>query len=266
VGDVFNWAHNQLFEEMKDNPDHLSSSLEKAINKVIAYAKLSGEKRMPFPTPDFHPVVKQIKNNWFFSKNTMDQLSDERAKNLESTIENYYEMLRFINPAKKRNIYDVINIKELTDLVDDATPSYQVYAATAKRKKDSEAILEGTEILLDNDSWWIGAIHNCGAAHFHAKCSGPERRLTLWCTAAPGVGCNFFKKYYRDDDPLIIFKDKRNQAGYQFSFSSDQFMDVSDKFVVNEKKTELIGLLASVENKIKPSYVYIHNAISGRWP
>ena len=111
VGDVFNWANNQLFEKMKDNPDHLSSSLEKAINKVVAFAKLSGEKRMPFPMPDFHPVVNQIKNNWFFSKNTMDQLSDERAMNLKSTIENYYQMLRFINPAKKRNIYDVDDIK-----------------------------------------------------------------------------------------------------------------------------------------------------------
>jgi hypothetical protein len=169
-------------------------------------------------------------------------------------------MLRFIEPAEKRNIHLVNDINELTSLVTDATPRYQ--DQDAKRKNDPESISNGTEVLLDDDSWWIGAIHNCEAAHFHAKCWGPERRLTLWCTAAPGVGCDFFKKYYRDDDPLIIFKDKRNQVGYQFSFSSRQFMDVGDEFVGNEKKAELTGLLASVEHGIKRSYVFIRQAIN----
>ena len=259
TGAAVKWTHNQLFEKMKDDPDYLSSRLEKAINIVIPFAKRPNEKRFQVANWEFHPAINEILSGWFFVKKNMHLLN-----NFKTTIENYYQMLRFIEPAAKQNIHNVDDIKELAALVLDATPRYQDH--DAKRKDDPESISNGTEILLDNDSWWIGAIHNCGAAHFHAKCSGPERRLTLWCTAAPGVGCNFFKKYYRDDDPLIIFKDKRNQTGYQFSFSSDQFMNVSDKFVGNEKKAELIGLLASVENKIKPSYVYIHNAISGRWP
>jgi hypothetical protein len=258
VGDAVKWTHNQLFEKMKDDPARLSSSLEKAINKVVAFAKLPNEKRIVLNW-EFHPVINEILASWFFVTKNMHLLN-----NFQPTIENYYQMLRFIEPAEKRNIHRVGDIKELAALVIDATPRYQDH--DAKRKDDPESISNGTEILLDDDSWWIGAIHNCEAAHYHAKCSGPERGLTLWCTAAPGVGCKFFKRYYRDDDPLIIFKDKRNQTGYQFSFSSDQFMNVSDKFVGNEKKAELIGLLASIENKIKPSYVYIHNAISGVWP
>jgi len=258
VGDAVKWAHNQLFEKMKDDPTHLSSRLERAINKVIPFAKFPNEKRIVLNL-EFHPAINEILASWLFVTKNIHHLS-----NFKPTIENYYQVLRFIEPAEKRDIHRVGDIKELAALVIDATPRYQDH--DAKRKDDPESISNGTEILLDDDSWWIGAIHNCEAAHYHAKCSGPERGLTLWCTAAPGVGCKFFKRYYRDDDPLIIFKDKRNQTGYQFSFSSDQFMNVSDKFVGNEKKAELIGLLASIENKIKPSYVYIHNAISGVWP
>jgi hypothetical protein len=258
VGDAVKWTHNQLFEKMKDDPTHLSSRLEKAINAVIPFAKRPNEKRIVLNW-EFHPIINEILDSWFFVRKNIHHL-----RNFKPTIENYYQMLRFIEPAEKRDIHRVGDIKELAALVIDATPRYQDH--DAKRKNDPESISNGTEILLDDDSWWIGAIHNCEAAHYHAKCSGPERRLTLWCTAAPGVGCDFFKKYYRDDDPLIIFKDKRNQTGYQFSFSSRQFMDVGDKFVGNEKKAELTGLLASVEHGIKPSYVYIHNAISGVWP
>ena len=259
VGDAVKWTANQLFEKMKDDPDYLSSRLEKAINIVIPFAKRPDEKRFPVPNWDFHPAINEILSGWLFVRKNIHFLT-----NFKPTIENYYQMLRFIEPAEKRDIHRVGDIRELAALVSDAMPRYQ--DNDAKRKNDPESISNGTEILLNDDSWWIGTIHNCEAAHYHAKCWGPERRLTSWCTAAPGVGCGFFKKYYRTDDPLIIFKDKRNQTGYQFSFSSDQFMDVSDHFVGNEKKAELIRLLASIENKIKPSYVYIRNAISGYWP
>ena len=253
------WTANQLFEKMKDDPDYLSKRLENAINIVIPFAKRPDEKRFQVPNWEFHPAINEILRGWSFVRKNIHFLT-----NFKPTIENYYQMLRFIEPSTKRDIHRVVDINELAALVTDATPRYQDH--DAKRKDDPESISNGTEILLNDDSWWIGAIHNCEAAHYHAKCSGPERRLTSWCTAAPGVGCGFFKKYYRTDDPLIIFKDKRNQTGYQFSFSSDQFMDVSDHFVGNLKKAELIRLLASIENKIKPSYVYIRNAISGYWP
>lgn len=255
VGDAIKWTANQLFEKMKDDPDYLSKRLEKAIDIVIPFAKLPNEKRFPVPNWYFHPAINDIHNRWLFVRENIHLLKD-----FKPTIENYYQMLRFIKPSTKRDIHRVVDINELQSLVSDATPRYQEYSE--KRKDDPEVIGGGTEILLDNDSWWIGAIHNCAAAHFHAKCSGPEKKLALWCTAAPGVGCGFFEKYYRTNDPLIIFKDKRNQTGYQFSFSSNQFMNVSDQFVGNERKEDLIRLLASIENKIKPSYVYIHKAIS----
>lgn len=252
------WTANQLFEKMKDDPDFLSKRLEKSIDIVIPFAKLPNEKRFPVPNWDFHPAINDIHNRWLFVMKNIHLLN-----RLKSTIENYYQMLRFIEPSTKRDIHRVVDIDELESLVHDATPRYQAHEE--KRKDDPKAIGGGTEILLDDDSWWIGAIHNCSAAHFHAKCSGPEKRLALWCTAAPGVGCGFFEKYYRTNDPLIIFKDKRNQTGYQFSFSSNQFMNVSDQFVGNERKEDLIRLLASIKNKIKPSYVHIHKAISSNW-
>ena len=252
------WTANQLFEKMKDDPDYLSKRLENAINIVIPFAKRPDEKRFPVPNWYFHPAIDDLSKGWFFVKNNMHLLNS-----LKFTIENYYQMLRFIEPSTKRDIHRVVDINELQSLVSDATPRYQAHEE--KRKDDPVAVGGGTEILLDDDSWWIGAIHNCSAAHFHAKCSGPEKRLALWCTAAPGVGCGFFEKYYKTNDPLIIFKDKRNQTGYQFSFSSNQFMNVSDQFVGYERKEDLIRLLASIENKIKPSYVHIHKAISGNW-
>lgn len=259
VGDAIKWTANQIFEKMKDNPDFLSKRLEKAIDIVIPFAKLPNEKRFPVPNWDFHPAINDIHNRWLFVMKNIHLLN-----RLKSTIENYYQMLRFIEPSTKRDIHRVDDINELESLVHDATPRYQDSAE--KRKGDPETISAGTEILLNDDSWWIGAIHNCSAANFHAKCSGPERKLTLWCTAAPGIGCDFFKKYYRTNDPLIIFKDKRNQTGYQFSFSSDQFMNVSDKFVGNEIKADLIRLLASIENKINSNYVYVHKAIRDYLP
>ena len=49
VGDAIKWTANQLFEKMKDDPDYLSSRLEKAINIVIPFAKRPDEKRFQVP-------------------------------------------------------------------------------------------------------------------------------------------------------------------------------------------------------------------------
>ena len=49
VGDAIKWTSNQLFEKMKDDPDYLSSRLEKAINIVIPFAKRHDEKRFQVP-------------------------------------------------------------------------------------------------------------------------------------------------------------------------------------------------------------------------
>ena len=144
-------------------------------------------------------------------------------------------------------------------MVDDARPRYQESAG--RRKKDPNVVQEGTHMLINNDRWWVATIHNASAAYEHAKCSGDENNLTDWCTAAPGTGAKFFKQYYREDDPLIIFKDKLNKTGYQFSFSSSQFMNAIDKDISDKLRYELILLLSTVENKIDERYKLIHEAI-----
>jgi len=254
--DAFKWTYNRLFEKIrKEQPNEIEKAFKFAISRVANESKLSLKPIDVLKLKDV-PVQVEIKQIWKYKSYMYWQTYDVGYKRI---IENYYQMLNFVQPENKRNIQLVANIDELKKLVDDARPRYQEFAG--RRKKDTNVVQEGTHMLINNDRWWVATIHNASAAYEHAKCSGDENNLTDWCTAAPGEGAKFFKQYYREDDPLIIFKDKLNKTGYQFSFSSSQFMDAGDEQISNELKFKLILLLSTFEDKIDKRYKLIHQAI-----
>ena len=256
-GAAFKWTYNQLFERMrKEQPNEIAKAFEFAIIRVVNDSKSSLE------TIDISKLQLKIEEGWL-SKAYLYWQKTLNVENYKTIIEKYYQMLKFIQPEKadepaKRDINLVADIDELERLVDDARPRYQEFAE--RRKKDSNVVQEGTHMLIDNDRWWVATIHNASAAYEHAKCSGAEKKLADWCTASPGTGAKFFKEYYREDDPLIIFKDKLNKTGYQFSFSSSQFMDAGDNEISSNLRYELILLLLTVEDKINEHYKFIHKA------
>lgn len=256
-GDAFKWTYNQLFERIrKEQPNEIAKAFEFAIMRVVNDSKFSLEP-IDISNLQVVPIAIGIQESWKY-KSYMYWQKTLKAENYKTIIENYYQMLNFVQPAK-RNIQLVADIDELKKLVDDARPRYQEFAG--RRKKDSNVVQEGTHMLINNDRWWVATIHNASAAYEHAKCSGDENNLTDWCTAAPGEGAKFFKDYYKENDPLIIFKDKLNKTGYQFSFSSSQFMDADDEEISDELRYELIWLLGTVEDKIDKRYKLIHEAI-----
>jgi len=254
-GDAFKWTYNQLFEKIrKEQPDEITKAFEFAISRVANDSQFS-LKPIDVSKLSDEPVAVEIKQSWKYEHYMYWQTYDVGYKRI---IENYYQMLNFVQP-EKRNIQLVANIDELKKLVDDARPRYQEFAG--RRKKDSNVVQEGTHMLINNGRWWVATIHNASAAYEHAKCSGDENNLTDWCTAAPGEGAKFFKQHYKEDDPLIIFKDKLNKTGYQFSFSSSQFMDAGDEEVSDKLRYGLISLLETVQDKIDKRYKLIHEAI-----
>ena len=262
-GDAFKWMYNQLFEKIrKEQPDEIEKAFKFAISRVANDSQFSLKPIDVLNLQDV-PVQVEIKQSWKYKSYMYWQknLNDEGYKGI---IENYYQMLNFVQPEEagkpaKRNIHLVADIAELKRLVDNARPRYQEFAA--RRKKDSNVVQEGTHMLIDNERWWVATIHNASAAYEHAKCSGNKNKLTDWCTAAPGEGAKFFKQYYREDDPLIIFKDKLKKTGYQFSFSSSQFMNASDEKISDELRYRLISLLETVQDEIDKRYKLIHKAI-----
>ena len=256
-GDAFKWTYNQLFEKIrKEQPDEIEKAFKFAISRVANDSQFSLKPIDVLNLQDV-PVQVEIKQSWKYKSYMYWQktLNDEGYKRI---IENYYQMLNFVQP-EKRNIQLVANIDELKKLVDDARPRYQEFAG--RRKKDTNVVQEGTHMLINNDRWWVATIHNASAAYEHAKCSGNKNKLTDWCTAAPGEGAKWFKQYYREDDPLIIFKDKLKKTGYQFSFSSSQFMNASDEKISDELRYRLISLLETVQDEIDKRYKLIHKAI-----
>lgn len=147
-------------------------------------------------------------------------------------IENFFHWNRFIRDGK-RDLNSVVDFEELFQLVEEAKPLYQEWQKK-QEDKDAEA---GQEVLLDDTDWKIIAIHNKGAACKLGK--GTE-----WCTAAPGL--NYFKEYYRPNDPLFFILDKINNARYQFHFGSDQYMDINDNPVSDRLEELLMYVLAPV--------------------
>lgn len=156
----------------------------------------------------------------YFSLNFAYAYMSDDADNPEADIrrskllENFFHWNRFIDDGKK-DLNSVSDYDELMQLVDKARPLYQAWQEK-QEQKDAEG---GKEVLLDDKNWQIIAIHNKGAACQLGK--GTE-----WCTAAPGL--EYFKQYYKPNDPLFFILDKIDGEKYQFHFGTQQFMDKDD--------------------------------------
>ena len=140
---------------------------------------------------------------------------------------------------------DLMQIKSLDDLVV-MTHNAKEEIHKAQEKKNYLDAEQGTEIFRDDNEWTIAALHNKGAA-----CSWGKG--TDWCTAAPGL--NYFEDYYRKDDPLFFFQQKkyiqddvdRPPTKYQFHYGSSQFMDANDNRVDKETFEKLHSMLIETE-------------------
>ena len=159
-----------------------------------------------------------------------------------NSLETFFHHQRFM-PRQ-----DLMQIKTMDDLV------AMTYAAKEEIQKaqEKESYLdaeEGTEIFRDDDEWTIAALHNKGAACELGK-------NTDWCTAAPGL--DYFEGYYKPEDPLFYFQNKKNLNKFQFHYGSSQFMDSKDEPVSKESFEVLHNLLRQTEayNKYENLRIY----------
>lgn len=134
---------------------------------------------------------------------------------------------------------DLMQIKSLDDLVDMVYKAKEEIQKAQERKNYLDAKI-GTEIFSGKmerneetgelertpgkNGWFVAALHNKGAACELGK-------GTDWCTAAPGL--NYFEEYYKPDDPLFYFENKKKNK-FQFHHGSAQFMNAKDERVDKE--------------------------------
>jgi len=133
----------------------------------------------------------------------------------------------------EKDLNRIADLSELEQIVLDARDDIKAY----QKKRAYADAGEGTEVLRDDDKFYIAAIHNKGAA-----CS--LGKGTDWCTAAPGL--DYFSEYYRPEDPLFYFEDRDPSVAYprnrppedletgdsprfQFHYGSLQFMTEDDQ-------------------------------------
>lgn len=65
---------------------------------------------------------------------------------------------------------------------------------------------------------------------------------TEWSTAASGL--NYYEQYHKEDDPFIIFKSKTDpKKDVQMHFGTEEFMDIEDEQIDDEKAISLARLL-----------------------
>lgn len=188
-----------------------------------------------------------------FERFTVGSGEDEEEVYRKNLIERFFQMNRFIRNGK-RDLNAVSDFNELYELVNEARPLYQAWQEK-QADKDAEA---GKELLLDDQNWQVIAIHNKGAACQLGK-------GTDWCTAAPGL--EYFKQYYRPDDPLFYILDKSDGEKYQFHFGTGQFMDRFDdplvgKNVPNPRFLMFKKILEVLDASVPSKYEYVRRKIA----
>lgn len=156
-------------------------------------------------------------------------LSDNASSRIsKADIEEYFHWKRFM---KNQDLMSINSSSEFMEILSDAKERIQEY-------KDQQTYMDadkGKEELAEYEEYELIGIHNKGAA---CKIGKP----TNWCTASPGL--SYFEKYYNPNDPLFVVKSKTNpKEMYQIHFGSDQFMDINDEFISEEKKNELLDMM-----------------------
>jgi len=155
---------------------------------------------------------------------------------LRNLIERFFQHQRFMSQP---DINKLKSREELEDVVFAAGEAIDAYL----EKKAYVDVEAGTEILRDDKDWKIAIISNKGAACELGK-------GTHWCTAAPGL--DYFRQYYKPDDPLFFFLDKRSDQKFQFHYGSRQFMDHNDWNVEEDEEYRLhVMLVDALGEKIK---------------
>ena len=184
----------------------------------------------------------------YFSLNFAYAYMSDDADNPEADIrrskllENFFHWNRFIDDGKK-DLNSVSNYGELMQLVNKAKVLYQAW----QEKQEQADAEKGKEVLLDDENWRIIAIHNKGAACQLGK-------GTDWCTAAPGL--DYFKQYYKPNDPLFYILDKYTNERFQFHFGTLQFMDENDNAVSEQTEKAIMEVLSKVIPQKYNNYCY----------
>jgi len=218
-------------KNVKNNPqDH-----EDSIYAIASKAKKNVINALPYDATDNQKalsalwILRVVNTNWtaFSYAHKFNDFGLDAHFDIGDTLEDYFVHHQFMGERDLNRIKDFHELKNIVDAAWDAVSAHQEKQSYA----DAD---EGTEIFRDDDEWTIAALHNKGAA-----CS--LGKSTSWCTAAPGL--DYFKQYYKPNDPLFYFKDKTTGARYQFSYNSRQFMDEDDKDVVHKTLISLTELL-----------------------
>jgi hypothetical protein len=176
-----------------------------------------------------------------------DPQSSESDIRRAKLIENFFHWNRFVEEGKK-DLNSVSSYNELIELVKEAKPLFQAWQ---ERQEQADAD-KGKEVLLDDKNWQIIVIHNKGAACQLGK-------GTDWCTAAPGL--DYFKQYYKPDDPLFYILDKSDGERYQFHFGTQQFMDKDDynlypsRYHVGDEIMSVLAKVVPAKYDIARSYL-----------
>tara|TARA_Y100000310_G_scaffold100203_1_gene98070 strand:- start:3802 stop:5670 length:1869 start_codon:yes stop_codon:yes gene_type:complete len=181
-------------------------------------------------------------------------LEERRADRAEHRFLEPFFHYKYLMPEK--DLMKIPGLWALGDMVDSVRPEIRKHQE-GKKYLDAE---KGTTILRDDDDWRIAIITNKGAACELGK-------GTDWCTAAPGL--DYFKTYYREDDPLFYFLDKKTPPGdpgadshpatnipdgkggyttqygnkFQFHYGSRQFNDFADGRVDTGMRDKLHRML-----------------------
>ena len=142
----------------------------------------------------------------------------------------------------KKDINQIKDFAELYNIVNKARGPYKDHLASKVNPTQAKA----GEKLIHSDNEWDVYIPETKAA----ACS--LGKGTEWCTAAPGL--DYYDQYHEPDDPLIIFKHKKDSSkDVQIHFGTEQFMDVTDDEIGAFMEAKLVLLLKG--NKFLPEKI-----------
>jgi hypothetical protein len=121
-------------------------------------------------------------------------------------------------PIKRiiKNPKDINSFKSFRDLLDFADT---LDVQQSKTQAIKAAKIEGTDVLLDNEDYFIAIPKTYDAAKFYAA-------NTRWCTSREQE----FNQYSSQGHLFVIITREDNEK-YQFHFQSSQFMDAQDEAI-----------------------------------
>jgi hypothetical protein len=155
------------------------------------------------------------------------------SENTRSYLETFFQikkqnLTRFL---ETKSLSSIGSVQELEKII---KPARELYQKHLEKKVYLDAG-QGKLKIFENDEFVVFIPTNKGAACELGK-------GTDWCTAAPGL--NYYEKYHKEDDPLIIFKSKTDpKKDVQMHFGTSQFMDVDDDPIEDGEAIRLASLL-----------------------